>query len=153
MRTAIDLHRDDSTQRAPRALSLSVRILGAALLAAMAWIHLKLWLDGFRDIDWIGPLFLANAVLGAVAALAVLFAPQRWLPWVALLGGLLAIGTLGGLVLSLTVGLFGYHEVFAGYVLPTIIVEAAAFLVLAGYGGYELLRSRQRGRGAGPWAA
>jgi hypothetical protein len=144
--------RIDTTERTPRALTLSVRVVGAALLLVMALIHLKLWIDGFRDIPWIGPLFLANVVLGAVAAVAVLVTPRRWFPWVALLAGLLSAGTLGGLVLSLTVGLFGYHEVVAGYVVPTILVESAGFLVLAGYGAYELLRSRRQGRGAWPWA-
>lgn len=152
MRSTIDVDRTDTTERTPRALTLSVRIVGAPFLLAMAVIHLKLWIDGFRDIAWIGPLFLANVVLGAVAAVAVLVTPQRWFPWVALLAGLLSVGTMGGLVLSLTVGLFGYHEVVAGYVVPTLLVESAGFLVLAGYGAYELLRSWQRGRGAWPWA-
>lgn len=152
MRTATEVDRVDTTEQTSRTLTLSVRVVGAALLLAMGGIHLKLWVDGFRDIPWIGPLFLANVVLGAAAAVAVLVTPRRWFPWVALLAGLLSIGTLGGLVLSLTVGLFGYHEVVAGYVVPTIIVESAGFLVLAGYGAYELLRSRQRGRGAWPWA-
>ena len=148
----LDLERMNTDERTPRALTLSVRVVGALLLLAMAGIHLKLWVDGFRDIPWIGPLFLANVVLGAGAAVAVLVTPRRWFPWVALLAGLLSLSTLGGLVLSLTVGLFGYHEVVAGYVVPTILVESAAFLVLAGDGAYELLRSRRRGHGAWPWA-
>jgi hypothetical protein len=152
MRTTTDPGRIDVADRTPRTLVRAVRLLGGALLAAMAGIHLALWLDGFRDVPWIGPLFVANVVLGALAAGAVLLAPRRELPWVALLAGLLAIGTLAGLVLSLTVGLFGYHETSGGYVLPTIVVEAAAAVVLAGYGGRELLRSRPRDRGAGSWA-
>src|SRR3954447_24920923 len=140
------LHRADAPATL-RTLTLSVRVVGAAMLVATAWIHLDLWLDGYRDIHWIGPLFLANVVLAGLAALAVLGTPARWLPWVALLAGLLELGTLGGLVLSLTVGLFGFSESFsARLVVPTIIVESVGFLVLAGYGGYEL--SRQRGRRA-----
>jgi hypothetical protein len=121
------------------ALHWAVRIVGAGLLVAMALIHLKLWNDGYRDVQWIGPLFLANAVLGALGAVAVLGAPQRLLPWAAVLGGLLQIGTLLGLVLSLTVGLFGFKETWGGLVLPTILVEAAGFLVLFGYGAAALL--------------
>jgi hypothetical protein len=131
----------------PRALVWVVRIVGAALLFAMAYIHLKLWLDGFRDIQWIGPLFMGNVVLGALGGLAVLVAPLRWLPWVAVLGGLLEIGTLLGLVLSLTVGLFGYHETWGGLVLPSILVEAAGFLVLFGYGATQLMARRRAGSG------
>jgi hypothetical protein len=130
-----------------------VRVVGAALLVATGWIHLHLWLDGYRTIDWIGPLFLASAVLSGLAALAVLLTPTRWLPWLALLAGLLEIGTLGGLVLSLTVGLFGFSESSAApLVTPTIAVEAAGFLVLAGYGAGQLWRSRRRGARASSWA-
>ena len=128
------------------ALHWAVRIVGAALLLAMGLIHLKLWNDGYRDIRWIGPLFLANAVLGVLGALAVLGSPLRRLPWVAVLGGLMEIGTLLGLVLSLTVGLFGFRETWGGLVLPTILVEAAGFLVLVGYGAWALLPLLQERR-------
>lgn len=128
-----------------RTLTLSVRVVGAAMLVATGWIHLDLWLDGYRGIDWIGPLFLANVVLAGLAALAVLGTPGRWLPWVALLAGLLELGTLAALVLSLTVGLFGFSEsLSASLVVPTILVESIGFLVLAGYGGYELSRRWRR---------
>jgi hypothetical protein len=142
-RTSPVLDRDDAPAT-QRTLTLSVRVVGAAMLVATGWIHLDLWLDGYRGIDWIGPLFLANAVLAGLAALAVLCAPLRWLPWVALLAGLLEIGTLGALVLSLTVGLFGFVESFrASLVVPTIVVESVGFLVLAGYAGYALSRQRR----------
>jgi hypothetical protein len=126
----------------------TVRIVGAALLAAMAWIHLDLWTGGARNIAWIGPLFMVNVVLGFLGALAVLVSPLRWLPWFAVLGGLLQIGTVLGLVLSLTVGLFGFHETWGGLVLPSILVEVAGFLVLFGYGATQL---RARRRATGSW--
>jgi hypothetical protein len=129
------------SRTAPTSTSMqwAVRIVGAGLLLAMALIHLKLWNDGYRDVRWIGPLFMANFVLGLLGAIAVLGSPRRWLPWVATLGGLLEIGTLLGLLLSLTVGLFGFHETWGGLVLPTIIVEVAGFVVLCGYGASVLL--------------
>jgi hypothetical protein len=129
------------TRTAPKstAMDWAVRIIGAGLLLAMALIHLTVWNDGYRDIRWIGPLFMANAVLGILGAVAVLGSPRRWLPWFAMLGGLLEIGTLIGLVLSLTVGLFGFQESWGGLVLPSILVEAAGFLVLCGFGARELL--------------
>jgi hypothetical protein len=126
----------------------TVRIVGAALLAAMAWIHLDLWTGGAKNIAWIGPLFMVNVVLGVLGALAVLFSPLRWLPWFAVLGGLLLIGTVVGLVLSLTVGLFGFHEKWGGLVLPSIIVEVVGFLVLFGYGATQLMA---RHRATGSW--
>jgi hypothetical protein len=134
--------RDDATTMR-RTLTLSVRVVGAAMLVATGWIHLDLWLDGYRALPWIGPLFLANVVLAALAAVAVLVAPTRWLPWVALLAGLLELGTLGALVLSLTVGLFGFVESLrATLVVPTILVESVGFLVLAGYAVVVLARQR-----------
>ena len=134
----------------PRAVTLAVRLVGAALLLAMGAIHLRLWFDGYRDVTWIGPLFLANAVLGVLAGLAVLLTPARWLGWVSLLAALLAIGTLGGLVLSLTVGLFGFYETLsAPLVAPTIVVESAAFVVFGGYATWTLLGARHRPERAG----
>jgi hypothetical protein len=159
MSTATPFDRGTAAGTAPstsRTLILSVRVVGAALLVACGWIHLHLWLDGYRDIPWIGPLFLANAVLAGLAALAVLLTPARWLPWASLLAGLLQLGTLGGLLLSLTVGLFGFFESpSAPLVVQTILVEAAGFLVLAGYGATELWRvwrSRRRTTRASSWA-
>ena len=135
---------------APRAVTLAVRVLGAALLLAMAAIHLRLWLDGYRDIAWIGPLFLANAVLGVLAAAAVLLTPTRRLGWIGLMAALLSLGTLAGLVLSLTVGLFGFYEsMSAPLVVPTIAVESAAFVVLGGYGVLTVLGARHGPERAG----
>jgi hypothetical protein len=131
-----------------RAVVWTVRIVGAALLVAMAYIHLHLYVTGARHIAWIGPLFMVNVVLGFLAAIAVLIAPPRWFPWVSVLSGLLMIGTVFGLLLSLTVGLFGFHERWKGpLVLPSILVEVAGFLVLFGYGAMELMARRRAGGG------
>lgn len=132
---------------APRSVTLPVRLVGAGLLLAMGGIHLYLWQTGYKTIHLIGPAFLTNAVLGALAAVAVLLAPRRRLAWVCLLAGLLELGTLGALLLSLTVGLFGFVESWsAPLVTPTIIVEVAGFLVLAGFGAEELLAALRRWR-------
>jgi hypothetical protein len=143
-RTPSVVDRDDAPTT-QRTLTLSVRVVGAAMLVATGWIHLDLWLDGYRAIPWIGPLFLANVVLAGLAAVAMLVTPTRWLPWVALLAGLLELGTLAALVLSLTVGLFGFVESLrATLVVPTILVESVGFLVLAGYAVVVLSRQRRR---------
>jgi hypothetical protein len=134
----------------PRVVTLAVRIVGAALLVAMGAIHLKLWYDGYRTVPWIGPLFLANAVLGVLAAVAVLLTPARWLGVISVLAALLSLGTLGGLVLSLTVGLFGFYEsLSAPLVVPTIAVESAGFVVLGVYGAWSLLAARHAAERAG----
>ena len=85
-----------------------------ALLAWIGYIHLHLWLEGYRQIPTNGPLFLLDAVAGFILA-AVLLA------WPRPLAGLLAAGytasTLGALLISLTVGLFGFREsISASYV-------------------------------------
>jgi hypothetical protein len=115
-----------------------VRLAGAGLLGAMAGIHLHLYQLGYSTVSTIGPLFLLNGVVGSVAAAVVLLAPARWLPVASAGGALLQIGTLLGLVLSLTVGLFGFSETpGAPLVGWTFAVESAGFLVLAAHAGYE----------------
>ena len=52
---------------------MRMRILTAVAVLVSAYVHLKLWLDGFRDLDKIGPAFMTNAVAGVVIAI-LLFA-------------------------------------------------------------------------------
>jgi hypothetical protein len=107
------------------------RSLGVALLAAMGWLHLALWLDGYRSIDIIGPAFLLNTVAGFGLAALLLVVPRALLPWVAALGALTALGTLTGLLLSTTVGLFGFVETTAAALWwESFWVEVAAVVVL-----------------------
>jgi hypothetical protein len=114
------------------AVSVTGRVAGAGLLLAMAWIHWHLYEIGFSNIHLIGPAFLANAVLGCLAAIAVVLTPRRWLGLAAGASALLDAGTLGALVLSLTVGLFGFHETTSAALLPqTVVVEAVGTVVLA----------------------
>jgi hypothetical protein len=109
-----------------------LRILGAALLAAMGWMHLDLWQDGYRTIDVIGPAFLLNAIAGFGLAALLLVTPRPLVAWVAGLGALTAAGTLGGLLLSTTVGLFGFRESTAAALWwQSFWVEVAAVVVLA----------------------
>jgi len=110
----------------------ALRVLGAALLAGMGWLHLHLWLDGYRTIDVIGPAFLLNAIAGFGLAVLLLVIPRQLLRWVAALGALTALGTLGGLLLATSVGLFGFKESTAADLWWTSLwVEVAAIVVLA----------------------
>lgn len=125
--------------------AVPVRVGGAALLLATAAIHLLLWSDGYRDILWIGPLLLLNAIGASVLALAVLGAPARWLPLVCAAGALMELGTLGGLVLSTTVGFLGFVETWsAPWAVPSAVVEAAGVLLLGGSALAGTATSRQR---------
>ncbi|TYP82883.1 hypothetical protein [Blastococcus xanthinilyticus] len=117
--------------RPATALTWALRIAGAVLLAAMAWLHLDLWSDGYRTIDVIGPAFLLNAVAGFALAVLLLAVPRRLLARAAVLGALVAAGTLAALVVSTTVGLFGFVESTAAPLWwETFWVETAALVVL-----------------------
>jgi hypothetical protein len=83
---------------------LLLRLGCVALLAWIGYIHLHLWQEGYRQIPTNGPLFLLDAVAGFVLAAVLLVWPRP-------LAGLVAAGytaaTLGALLISLSVGLFG----------------------------------------------
>jgi hypothetical protein len=118
-------------QRRSRAAEWALRFLGAGLLAGMAWIHLDLWLDGYRSIELIGPAFLFDVLAGFGLAALLLVVPHLLVGWVALLGALTAAGTLAGLLLSTTVGLFGFVEsTEAALWWESFGVEVAAAVVL-----------------------
>jgi hypothetical protein len=114
-----------------------LRLAGAGLLAAIAGIHLHLWLDGYDSIDVIGPAFLLQTVLGFGGALLLLVAPPRLLVWAAVLGLLFSAGSLAALLQS-THGLFGLEPGLFDFVesdvaplwQETFWVEVAAIVVL-----------------------
>ena len=109
----------------------ALRVAGAALLLAVAVVHGYLWELGYRDIDVIGPAFLLQTVLAVLGALAVLAAPRRLLPWAAAAGAAFAAGSLGALVLSTTVGLFGFVETTKAQLWwESFWIELAAVVVL-----------------------
>jgi hypothetical protein len=107
---------------------LLLRLSCAALLAWIGYIHLHLWLEGYRQIPTNGPLFLLDAVAGFLLAAVVLAWPRP-------LAGLLAAGytasTLGALIISLTAGLFGFREsISASYVVQSLATETITVLAL-----------------------
>ncbi|MEV7419600.1 hypothetical protein [Streptomyces sp. NPDC089919] len=129
-----------------RVVAVLLRLTAAGLTAAMAAIHLHLWAGGFQDLAVIGVLFLLNAVGGTVLALALLAAPARLLPAVAGVGALFTAGTLGALLISLSTGLFGFHETVRGELVPaTLVIESAGTLLLAALALAPLLARRRAG--------
>lgn len=119
------------TTRGTAAAKFVLRLTGAGLTAAMAAIHLRLWDEGYRYLDTIGPLFLINGVVGSLLTVALLVTPARRLAPVAAVTALFTAGTLGALVLSLTTGLFGFDEsIDVELVRPTLYVESAGTAVL-----------------------
>lgn len=105
-----------------------LRLPGAGLLLATGAIHLDLYLTGYRAIPTIGPLFLLQAVAAFGLAVAVV-ATSGWVA--AALGAAFAVATLGGYLLSVWVGLFGFREVQTTAGIAAGVVEVAAVGVLA----------------------
>src|SRR5271170_8222797 len=103
-------------------------IAGAALLVAAGAIHLDLYLTGYRTIPTIGPLFLLQVIAAFVLAAAIA-ATGSWLAAAA--GAGFAVSTLGGYLLSLWVGLFGFTEVRTTAGIVAGIIDVAAFATLA----------------------
>jgi len=106
-----------------------LRFAGGALLAGTAAIHLDLYLTGYNSIPTIGVLFLLQVIVAFLLAIAVAVTGNRI---VALLGAGFAIATLGGYLLSVWVGLFGFKEVRTTAGVVAAVIEVAAFAVLAG---------------------
>jgi predicted lipoprotein with Yx(FWY)xxD motif len=115
----------------PRAVE---RVLGSGLLIATAAIHLDLYLTGYRTIPTIGWLFLLQVIAAFGLGLAVLAIPSRLVitgRLAAAAGAGFALATLGGYILSVWIGLFGFKEVRTTTGIVAGAVEVAAFVVLA----------------------
>jgi predicted lipoprotein with Yx(FWY)xxD motif len=128
---------------------LALRVAGAGLLAATAAMHLDLYLTGYRTIPTIGWLFLLQVIAGFALALAVLVTGSRL---AAAAGAGFALATLGGYLLSVWFGLFGFKEVrtTAGIVAGVIEVATAAALgLLALTPAPGAVGRHQAGAGAG----
>jgi hypothetical protein len=131
-----------------QAAALLLRLTCAALLAWIGYIHLHLWVEGYRQIPTDGPLFLLDAVAGFALAAGLLAWPRP-------LAGLAAAGytaaTLGALVLSLSVGLFGFREsISASYVTQSLVLETIALLALLGWTVLAAAPGRRPARGMPP---
>jgi predicted lipoprotein with Yx(FWY)xxD motif len=103
-------------------------IAGAALLVASGAIHLDLYLTGYRTIPTIGWLFLLQ-VIAAFGLAAAILVTGSVLAEAA--GAGFALSTLGGYLLSLWVGLFGFTEVRTTAGIVAGIIDVAAFATLA----------------------
>ena len=111
-----------------------LRVAGAGLLVAAGAIHLDLYLTGYRTIPTIGWLFLLQVIAAFGLGLAVLATGGR-----AVIAGRLAaaagtgfaLATLGGYLLSVWAGLFGFREVRTTAGVVAGVIEVAAFAVLA----------------------
>ena len=132
------------------AVALLLRLCCVALLAWIGYIHLHLWQEGYRQIPTNGPLFLLDAVAGFALAVVLLVWPRP-------LAGLLAAGytasTLGALIISLSVGLFGFREsISASFVTESLTIESITVLALISWTVVVAATRRPPARGPQPVA-
>jgi plastocyanin len=97
------------------------------MLLATGGIHLDLYVTGYRSIPTIGVLFILQVAGALTLGLAVTAVPRRV---VAVSGALFALSTLGGYVLSIWVGLFGFKEVRTTAGIFAGILEVGTFALL-----------------------
>jgi len=121
----MDRTRPATLGRRPR---LGLRVAGAGLLAATGGIHLDLYLTGYRSIPTIGWLFLLQVIAAFGLAAVVLISGSRL---AAAAGAGFALSTLGGYLLSVWIGLFGFKEVRTTAGIVAGVIEVAAFAALA----------------------
>jgi predicted lipoprotein with Yx(FWY)xxD motif len=126
--------REHAERPAPGWPTVILRVVGSGLLIATAAIHLDLYLTGYRTIPTIGWLFLLQVIAAFGLGLAVLAIPRRLVipgRLAAAAGAGFALATLGGYVLSVWIGLFGFKEVRTTAGIVAGLVEVAAFVALA----------------------
>src|ERR1700749_1245282 len=140
-----DRGRPRSTRR--RALAAATRYAGALALLAVGLDHLQQYAeDSYSVIPTIGTLFALNFVSASVIT-AGLFAPLQKLPGragrlavplLALSGVGVAAGSLAGLLVSESSGLFGFMETgYRSAIVVSIALEAATIALL---GAHLMLR-------------
>jgi len=122
---------------------LALRLAGGGLLIATGAIHLDLYLTGYRSIPTIGWLFLFQVIAAFLLGGAVLASGARL---AAAAGAAFSLATLGGYLLSLWVGLFGFKEVRTTAGIAAGVVEVAAFAALVGLAAMPAERGRADGR-------
>ena len=122
---------------------LALRLAGGGLLIATGAIHLDLYLTGYRSIPTIGWLFLFQVIAAFVLGAAVLASAARV---AAAAGAVFSLVTVGGYLLSLWIGLFGFKEVRTTAGIAAGVVEVAAIAALAGLAAMPAERGRAGGR-------
>jgi len=124
---------------------LGLRLAGAGLLAATGAIHLDLYLTGYRSIPTLGWLFLLQVITAFGLAAAVLASGSRL---IAAAGAGFALATLGGYLLTVWIGLFGFKEFRTTAGIVAGVIEVAAFAALAALAAAPARRGQQAGPAA-----
>lgn len=115
----------------PPALDRTLRIVVAVLILIQGATHVLRWLDGYRAVEVIGPLFLVSAV--AALLVAAILVVRGGLAS-ALLAMVLSFTTLLAFALSRRAMLFGFSETRWDTVAVVAVgAEVLAMLVLLGW--------------------
>jgi hypothetical protein len=122
---------------------LVTRYLGAAALLGVGVDHLQQYSAGFYSaIPTIGTLFVLNFAAAATVACALVAPVQRLpgragrlaVPLLALAGIGVAAGSLAGLLVSESSGLFGFMETgYRSAIVLAIALEAATIVLLGSH--------------------
>lgn len=116
-------------------------IPAAAFIGLGGLIHYQLYTDGYRFIDSIGTLFVANAVASVLMIVVLLARPST--P-VAAAAVLFQLGSLAALLASRTVGFLGFEEGWTDEAWQILAAEVGAIVAL----GMVIASRRAAARGA-----
>lgn len=115
-----------------QAFAIATMVLGAAAIVATGAIHLHLWMIGYKNIASIGNLFLAQAISGFVLGPVIVLLRRMYM---VLAGAAFMAASIGGLVLSATVGFLGLHDALSvPWATPSLVVEIVGFVLLVASG-------------------
>jgi hypothetical protein len=115
----------------PAAVQSTAYGLGGLMLTVEGIVHIEQYISIFREVTWIGPLFIANGAASLIVALSLAFRRTRHIA--AFAGVVISVVALGSLVISYGNGLFGWQE--GGFRTPVaiaLIAEVGAVVFLAG---------------------
>jgi hypothetical protein len=117
-------------------------LAGAILVLLSGLIHLKLWINGgYQGISVIGPLFLAQGIVGILLAVALGLFRRLGL---ILAGAAYCVATAAGLLISVNYGLFGFRDSLA-------VPYATSSMIEEFIGGGVLLVTAVAFLAARPW--
>ena len=120
----------------------ALALAGAILVLLSGLIHLKLWVNGgYQAISVIGPLFLAQGIVGIL--LAVALGVFRRLGLI-MAGAAYCVATAAGLLISVNFGLFGFRDSLA-------VPYATSSMIEEFIGGGVLLVTAVAILAARPW--
>ena len=126
----------------PSALALVLLALAAAGVLVAGFQHARLFHRGYAEVEYVGPLFLMNAI-GSTLVVLALVAQRIWLFVIGVLS--ICVPSLVSIAIShSSVGFLGFRE--GGYdpdALVIVVAEVAA-AVLALLGAAAAARGRPR---------